>query len=396
MDGRNDKEQSSSSLDDTEVASEGVPAGTIRRRSRRTSSTAVRKANKQNTVSTSPPKTISPDLLRWIESTTTAGSTTTDRGIDASKIQQSRDNISRAISTTNDEDNYDGAGDGGGRKRRERQAIRIALEQARRERLQTLIFRLERALGIVEEEDDAAAEKDNSIPSSFTNAKSNKEKGVIRIQDLLQVLRQILDETQSTSDGTASSTNSAIAPLRALVAGTSTNSQGYNYRLAWVGSDDAICHVGTSLHKVPLARLQEVFLSFPGRNRVTLQEVIRVLGPFPNVKNTLQGSCSYHRARSDDTGSADWTITWESMTDGTGKEILAGTKENTRRVELQVHVADPTILVASVPPPTPLSSSETSTPTKQLLDPLRENGKYLLLFLREEDIDSKLMSLRVA
>ena len=34
-----------------------------------------------------------------------------------------------------------------------------------------------------------------------------------------------------------------------------------NYSLAWVGSDEAICHLGTGLHKVPLARLQDIFLS---------------------------------------------------------------------------------------------------------------------------------------
>ena len=57
-----------------------------------------------------------------------------------------------------------------------------------------------------------------------------------------------------------------------------------------MGSDVAICHVGTGLHKVPLARLQEVFLSCLGRNRLEVLEVIRILGPFPNVKNVLQGA----------------------------------------------------------------------------------------------------------
>jgi hypothetical protein len=68
-----------------------------------------------------------------------------------------------------------------------------------------------------------------------------------------------------------------------------------------VGSEDAISHIGTGLHKVPLARLQEVFLSALGtttskksnknnnnKNRIELSEVIRLLGPFPNVKRTLQ------------------------------------------------------------------------------------------------------------
>jgi hypothetical protein len=63
-----------------------------------------------------------------------------------------------------------------------------------------------------------------------------------------------------------------------------------------VGSEDAISHIGTGLHKVPLARLQEVFLSALGtttakksnKNTHELSEVILLLGPFPNVKRTLQ------------------------------------------------------------------------------------------------------------
>merc|ERR1712157_511157 len=78
--------------------------------------------------------------------------------------------------------------------------------------------------------------------------------------------------------------------------------------LLWVGSDDSICHVGTSLHNVPLARLQEIFLTLTNRN-VELYEVIRILGPFPNVKNTLRGTVSKSK------------ITYTSMIDGTGKEI---------------------------------------------------------------------------
>lgn len=63
--------------------------------------------------------------------------------------------------------------------------------------------------------------------------------------------------------------------LRVLTAGQKLR----NYRMAWAGSDEAVCHLGTGLHNVPLARLEEVFLTL-GKNRIDVKEVIRILGPF--------------------------------------------------------------------------------------------------------------------
>jgi len=219
-------------------------------------------------------------------------------------------------------------------------------------------------------------------------------------------------------DQPTSSSASASSALRQLVA---NRNQRYDYRLAWVGSDDAITHLGTGLHKVPLARLQEVFLTVPaavGRpNQVMLQEVIRILGPFPNVRNTLQGSCRYETvARSSssisstasDSDSAStntmtkWTIAWESMVDGTGKELLAGKAENVKRVDLDVYFADPAVLVAAVPPASDDNSNKkqknaaVAAASTTEMDPLRDNGKNLLVFVREPDLDTKLEVLRVA
>ena len=90
-----------------------------------------------------------------------------------------------------------------------------------------------------------------------------------------------------------------LPTLKSLLSssGVGQTASSSSYRLAWVGSDAAVCHVGTSLHKVPLARLQEVYLSLGGggsvgvnKNKWELIEVIRILGPFPNVRNTLRGN----------------------------------------------------------------------------------------------------------
>lgn len=166
----------------------------------------------------------------------------------------------------------------------------------------------------------------------------------------------------------------------------SATAQRQDFRLAWVGSDDSVCHVGSGLHKVPLARLQEVFLSFCGRNRVEVQEVIRILGPFPNVKNTLQGQSAFTRQED---AVVEWRLTWDSMVDGTGSEILAGKDENVRRVDLQVYFASPSVLVAVVPP-------DNDNVLTRRSDPLQENGKHVLVFVREDNLTEQLEALRVA
>jgi len=134
-------------------------------------------------------------------------------------------------------------------------------------------------------------------------------------------------------------------------------------------------------------------LTLGNRNTVSLIEVIRVLGPFPNVKNTLEGSCAVKRlsspsALNDDGGVVDWTITWTSMIDGTGKQHLAGAEQNTRVVNLHVCFSDPSIVVAVVPP-------NSDDPAVRRPDPLEENGKHVLLFVKEPELEDKLDSLRV-
>ena len=166
-------------------------------------------------------------------------------------------------------------------------------------------------------------------------------------------------------------------PLKVLTASSSSR----NYRLAWVGSDEAICHIGTGQHKLPLARLQEIFLTLEGRNRVQLYEVISLLGPFPNVRNTLQGSCQV-------TGMDpfNWKIMYDAMIDGLGNELLANKEGKTQQVDLQVYFCDQNAVVAVIPPKDGKSTRS---------DPLESNGANVLVFLREDDMDSKLEAMRV-
>ena len=167
-----------------------------------------------------------------------------------------------------------------------------------------------------------------------------------------------------------------------------------------MGSDEAICHIGTGLHKVPLARLQEVFLSCLGRSRLEILEVIRILGPFPNVKNILQGNTKINKGKNGNDGAfgnvENIQIVMDSMIDGTGKEILAGKQDNVRKVDLQIYFSDERAIVAVVPPSTSTSSSNGSGGTVRQNNPLENNGSNVLVFVREEDLDEKLDSLRVS
>jgi hypothetical protein len=95
----------------------------------------------------------------------------------------------------------------------------------------------------------------------------------------------------------------------------------------------------------------------------------------------LQGDCKVDRGED----VAAMQITYDSMIDGTGKEVLAGGEDNIRRVGLQVYFADEEAIVAVVPPESGFRD-----------DPLETNGSNVLVFIREKEFDEKLDALRVS
>ena len=208
----------------------------------------------------------------------------------------------------------------------------------------------------------------------------------LAVQDLLKEIKSL---TQLTAPNT----------LKAIL-----NQNLKDYNLAWVGSDDAICHIGTGLHKVPLARLQDVFLTIgrdgSGESKTArLMEVISILGPFPNVRNTLQGKIT--DITSTEAVNADTNVNvpvkkdyikicYDSMFDGLGKEISAGKEDNLRYVELEVVFADELALVCVVPKDGNGNGSDST------FSDYGEKGENVLLFLKEEDLDYKLEQLRAA
>jgi hypothetical protein len=271
---------------------------------------------------------VSPDLAAWAASTTSPADASTSTTVSPEAGVDGESSATLPDPTVNQKS-----------RRREKQSTRTLQEEARDAAVKAAVQQINQAL-----------ERKAGIP-------------------------EILERTRELCN--LESTN-----LRTLTAGAARQ----DYRLAWVGSDDAVCHIGTGLHKVPLARLQEVYLSLPGRNRVEMLEVIRILGPFPNVKNTLQGLSKLEGSVADNTATA-WTISWDSMIDGTGKEVLAGKTENTRTAPLHVLFSDVNAIVAVVPLSAGGSPADVWTET---------NAANILVFIREDNLDDQLELLRVA
>jgi len=226
--------------------------------------------------------------------------------------------------------------------RREKQVQRKEEETKRLKAELTLIKKLRLLLG-----DITADDADESSSSSFST------------NDIISIVNQLVENN-------ASSSNNNI--LRNIAASNKNDNQ---YRMIWAGSDDAICHVGSGLHNVPLARLQEVFISF-FKSTIDVYEVIRIIGPFPNVKNTLKGQINYKGTNP--------SITYTSMIDGTGKEVLAGKEDNQKIVPLDVILATDNIIVWKKPN----DSNDTNN-----------TGEDMLIFIREFDMDGRLDILRV-
>ena len=222
-----------------------------------------------------------------------------------------------------------------------------------------------------------------------------------------KLVSDIVSLTKLGSTTSTSSNDRVLLPkLKSLLSKDTTS-----YRLAWVGSDDAICHIGTSLHKVPLARLQEVYLSLGGGGSVVgttkykweLLEVIRILGPFPNVRNTLRGNVvgltkkKQMNDGEDNTERVQLEIAYSSMIDGTGREIIKST-DGPRKVDLDVWFANDKAIVCTVPSSLLSGKSSGNSGSNDDDDDVNPfgNGSNILYFVAENDLDGALNRLRAS
>ena len=325
---------------------------------------------------------------------------------------------------------------------------------------------------------DTEEDEDNIIMKN-TNSKSPSTTENKKIQSILSSIHEIISSNNfnipsllsllSTLISHQQEDNKVNESFNTLLLQTKNGNQNvvYNYKLVWVGSDDGICHLGTGLHKVPLARLQDVFMTIGGmpiststtdinsyimdmkgskkkkgkkgkknknilNNGITVMEVIRILGPFPNVRNTLQGriingsstSKNMSSSSSSSSGSSSnafgnsimdnnnnnsngndivgtnnnvkghqVTIVYDSMMDGLGKEIKAGKDGDVRSVDLNILYADENVIVCVMPSTT---NDNNDVDVDDDTSMFGANGENVLLFMKEDDLDAKLEGLRAA
>lgn len=136
-----------------------------------------------------------------------------------------------------------------------------------------------------------------------------------------------------------------------------------DWRLVWARSDEGVGAIGTGLHRVPLAKLEDIFLSVSPR-RVIVSEIVRVMGPFPNIKNVLSGSSSV--------SPTTVAFSYDKVFDGTGKEL---TNSQARDVSFKLASLSKNVMVICA---TSLGSAE------------------WLVFEREDDLAGALTALRVS
>lgn len=223
---------------------------------------------------------------------------------------------------------------------------------------------------------------------------------ILQIQKSINDITQLISSKNLPVEDLVSKIKSLTQLPSPITLKALLNQKARDYSLAWVGSNEAICHIGTGLHKVPLARLQDIFLTI-GRDgsgegkTLRLMEVIRILGPFPNVRNTLEGKITKMNSQENENAAVNKRalrkdviqICYDSMMDGLGKQITAGTVDNLRYVDLEVLFADERALVCVVP-----SQAQSSTGDGSI----GEKGENVLFFLKEDDLDYKLEELRAA
>ena len=291
-------------------------------------------------------KAVSSKLAEWAASQETTTSTTSSTPV-ASKTDDEDDNMSTTFTRFSDSKKKrkkKGSSSSSSSDRRIKQSQRMAEDAAKNEKV----------LSIIKE-----------IKSSLEQTKND-------ISDVLGSIRQL----QSIQKENISTNNNFS--LRQVVG------KAEAFRLTWVGSDDAITHIGTGLQKVPLARMEEVFIRFlMSGKRIEVLEVIRILGPFPNVRNTLLGDIEMSKK-----SQQSMNFCFDSMVDGTGKEILAGEESNKKLVNLHVLYADQNAMVLVVPP-----ADESIVLDDDYI--YGNNGKNILLFTKTDDLQSELARLRV-
>lgn len=206
-------------------------------------------------------------------------------------------------------------------------------------------------------------------PKKRTDPMAQKEADALGARILASLADSTLDVNKITTDCTNAIDLADSDPGLSVESRVANAALQGDWKLSWVSSDDAISEVGSGLHRVPLAKLEDIFVSIRassskgGALGVETAEIIRIMGPFPNVRNTLAGSA---RAKG-----SSLMVSYDKMIDGNGGVIKAPGGESTRQVTFRAFVAAGCLV-------------------------LRPGGPgVFLIFTREPDLDAALKRLRV-
>merc|ERR1711990_42418 len=100
---------------------------------------------------------------------------------------------------------------------------------------------------------------------------------------------------------------------------------------------------GSGLHKVFATRMEDLFVSFgpdvmmasKGAVGFETAEILRVFGPFPNIRNTFAGEFKVGQGQGG-VSRRDWadgvTLSYDTMVNGLGQSIKAPDGKDTRRM----------------------------------------------------------------
>ena len=117
-----------------------------------------------------------------------------------------------------------------------------------------------------------------------------------------------------------------------------------DWRLLYVNEAETLHKFGTGLGKLPGTTIMDAWAAFSADGRVTVHEVCRVVGPFPNIRNTLEGTWELRGKAATGFGAGavaagatvasdrGLCLAYDRLTDGRGKTTTADTGFRTREV----------------------------------------------------------------
>ena len=101
----------------------------------------------------------------------------------------------------------------------------------------------------------------------------------------------------------------------------------FSLQLAYAASSGTINEFGTGLGGLPGTTVEDMFVSFGEKGAVEVYEICRILGPFPSVRNKLDGTFEFKKKAAGFAGEAvseeGLYMKYTQLTDGRDKVRLS-------------------------------------------------------------------------